>query len=787
MSEGKSAGLAPARTTVLVLNYNGREHLDDCLASLGAQDVFVPGWPGQPREPAQRDEVWLVDNASTDASVEHVTEKFPWVRVVGSDANLGFSRAYNRAAAMCGSEYVAFLNNDVRVGTGWLSALHQARASHPDAKALACRIMSWDGTRIDFAGADTFFSGHAWQRGLGEDAAGREFPEVPLLFGCAGALMFHRETFIGIGGFDPDYFSFFEDVDLGWRATLLGHPTWFVPEAVVRHKRHSAWGAAPKSRVTYLTERNALFTVFKNYDSDRMGVMLLLSAALTFLRGWSSTAALREGRPFASTQTVAHLLALADLSAHVPALRQRRKRVQGDRRRADEDILPLFGAFASPPTALGEEYRAVLATLAEAAGITDSTIGGPWSREVNTAAEAAALQLAGACAAGIGRRFPAEAFLGEGWEPEWEHQLSTAEAGALAAVREALVHLAESGIALESVTALREELRRIDHGDGRRREMPSVRRFGSASARGAGDADAPAVSVVIRTKDRPALLRRALASVAAQAYPRLEVVVVNDGGEDPSPILAEFEEALEIFLVNQPESIGRARAAQAGLEAATGEFVNFLDDDDEMRPGHLRTLVQAIADEGVRVAYSDVECLTEEPDGSGATRVTGRTVFGGELDPSRLFFEGTIPIMAVLMDRRLALEVGGFDPGLEYFEDWDLFLRLARRTRFRHCAGVSATYHVCVPLGQGKGVAGNHRWPHLARVFDKHRAEITGRDWASFYERQVESAREGLRDAETRLAAKEAEVEDLKQHLNVIENSRGWKTLQYIRRLLGRR
>jgi GT2 family glycosyltransferase len=787
VSEGKSGGLAPARTTVLVLNYNGREHLEECLGSLGTQDVFVPGWPGQPREAAARDEVWLVDNASTDGSAELVAEKFPWVRVVGSDSNLGFSRAYNRAAAMCGSEYVVFLNNDARVGPEWLSTLHGARQAHPEAKALACRIMSWDGTRVDFAGADTFFSGHAWQRGLGEEAGDRPFSDCPLLFGCAGALLFHRETFIGVGGFDPDYFSFFEDVDLGWRAALLGHPTWFAPDAVVFHKRHGTWAGQPASRITYLTERNALFTVYKNYHAERMGVLLLLSAALTFLRAWWSTETLRDGRAFASTQTIAHLLALADLSAFVPVLRQRRKRVQGDRRRADYDLLPLFGALASPPSVLGERYRVAFDVLLAAGGIADDAIGGPWPESVNTAAEAAALQLAGACAAGIGRRFGGGPFLAEGWEPDWEHPISPAEARALAEVHAALEGFAASGVTLESVAGLRESLRGIDHGDGGRREARTVRRFGAPHTAAGQAADMPSVSVVVRTKDRHDALRRALASVAAQDYPRLEVVVVNDGGEDPASVLAEFENALEIFLVNYPDSRGRAAAAQAGLEAATAEFVNFLDDDDELRPGHLSTLVGAIVNEGVRVAHSDVECVTEEPDGAGGYRVTGRTVFGGELDRSRLLFESTIPIMAVLMDRRLALAVGGFDPGLDYFEDWDLFLRLAKRTRPVRCPAVTATYHVCPALQHGTGVAGSHRWPALARLFDKHREEIGGKDWAVFYGTQVEPTRQRLRAAEERVVELEPQVEDLKQHLNVIENSFGWKFYQSLRKLLGRR
>jgi len=787
MVEPRQTALAPARTTVLVLNYNGGEHLDECLGSLGVQDVFIPGWPGQPRDAAARDEVWVIDNASTDGSVGHVVERFPWVRVVESESNLGSSRAYNRAAAMCGSEHVVFLNNDTRVAPDFLAALHEARAAHPEAKGFAGRIMSWDGMRIDFAEADTFFSGHASQRGLGEAGDHREFHEGPLLFGCGGALI-HRETFIGIGGFDPDYFSFLEDVDLGWRATLLGHPTWFAPKAIVRHKRRSAWAEEPHALVRYLTERNALFTVFKNYHEERMGVMLLLSTGLTFLRAWARSGSLRNlGRPFVSTEAAAHLLALADLSAYVPGLRQRRKRVQGDRRRNDEEILPLFGAFASPPADLGEEYQTAFRTLISVAGIADDKPGGPWPAEVNTAAEAAALQLAGMCASTVGRRFPAEAFLAESWDPNWEHQVAVEEARALCDLHAALVRLVEAGIGSDSLAALREDLRRIrpatvEAGGA----APSVRRFGSPPTSGAVATGAPSVSVVVRTKDRPEFLRRALASVAAQAYPRLEVVVVNDGGKDPSPVLAEFENTLEIFLVNHPDSRGRSAAAQTGLEAATGELVNFLDDDDEFRLGHLATLVWAITSEGARVAYSDVECLTEEPDGAGGYRVTGRSVFGGDLDASRLFFENTIPIMAVLMDRKLALEAGGFDPELEYFEDWDLFLRLARRTRPYHCASVTATYHVCPPLQQGKGMAGNHRWPYLARLFDKHRDEVTGKDWARFFERHVEETRVKLRRAEGRLSDLEPQAEDLKQRLRNIENSSFWKVYATIRRLLGR-
>src|SRR5664280_2697162 len=153
MSDAKPTEEPPGRTTVLVLNYNGQQHLEACLESLGRMDVFVPGSPGVARDRSQRDEVWLVDNASTDNSVALVRARFPWVRVVENESNLRFSRAYSLASAVCQTRWVVFLNNDTCVGSDWLSALHAAAARHPGAAATASRIMGWDGERIDFVRA----------------------------------------------------------------------------------------------------------------------------------------------------------------------------------------------------------------------------------------------------------------------------------------------------------------------------------------------------------------------------------------------------------------------------------------------------------------------------------------------------------------------------------------------------------------------------------------------------------------------------------------------------------
>jgi len=776
----------PLRTTVLVLNFNGREHLPACLDSLGRLDVFVPGSPGVPRDPTQPDEVWLVDNASTDGSLEFVRSRFPWVRMVESTENLGFSRAYNRAAAMAGSRFVAFLNNDARVEPGWLSALLHTQQTHPEAGFVAGRIMDWAGARLDFVGADTFFTGHAWQRGLGEEAGKRDFAEGPLLFGCAGSLLAEREAFLGIGGFDPDYFSFFEDVDLGWRAALLGIPTWFAPDSVVRHKRHGSWSARPQLWVRLLAERNALFTAFKNFASERMGVVLLADAALTFLRGWWSGVRCDPRGSALTGDAIAHFLALAELHSHLDALRKRRAQVQAARVRRDEEILSLFGALASPPTALGPEYRDALARWTALAGITAGAFGGPWPAATNAAAEAAALALAGLCASPLGEAFPTGPFLEADWEHDWEFPLSDRIARALSGAHATLEKFTAAGMVLDSLAVLSDELHRasglhLQH----RSTTPAVRRPGGPS-RGAGD-DRPFVSVIVRTKDRPRELRRALASVAAQRYPNLEVVVVSDGGDDPGPVLEEFGSSFPVVVVRHAESAGRSAAAQAGLEAAAGEFVNFLDDDDELLPNHLDTLTAAVREHGARVAYADVECVEENVDTADGYRRPAGPILGGEFDASSLHFENMIPIMAVLMDRELALTAGGFDPALAYFEDWDLWLRLAARTRFHHCPVVTAHYHVGPPNALGRGIAGPHRWAPLAVLFDRHRAQVRGADWARFYRRRLEPARDRVAELERELEARDRRIADLNRTLAVVERSRGWRLVQFARRLLGRR
>jgi GT2 family glycosyltransferase len=187
------------------LNYNGREHLATCLPTLKAQ-VY----------PRDRVRVEVIDNGSADGSAEFVRMRHPEVVWHQLDRNYGFAQPYDAAARSGTSQYVAFLNNDTRVEPTWLAELVSAAERH-DAQCVASKILDWDGNRIDFVGGLVSYLGHCWQRQHGElTTAGEEADEEGrrLLFACGGSMLISRAA-LDAGGFDKDFFAYFEDVDLG--------------------------------------------------------------------------------------------------------------------------------------------------------------------------------------------------------------------------------------------------------------------------------------------------------------------------------------------------------------------------------------------------------------------------------------------------------------------------------------------------------------------------------------------------------------------------------------------
>ncbi|HEX9986508.1 MAG TPA: PIG-L family deacetylase [Thermoanaerobaculia bacterium] len=189
------------------------------------------------------------------------------------------------------------------------------------------------------------------------------------------------------------------------------------------------------------------------------------------------------------------------------------------------------------------------------------------------------------------------------------------------------------------------------------------------------------ISVIIRTKDRPALLRDAIDSVRSGGYP-CEIVVVNDGGAKPPVDGFAF--------VDHEESRGRSEAANAGVRAAVNPFVAFLDDDDLFYPEHLATLANAARGSQHAAWYSDAVSAFLRPGSSGAYETHSRLrIYGQDFDRELLLVDNYIPLPTLLIPRDTFLDAGGFDPAFDLFEDWDFLIRLSRRGDFVHVPRVT--------------------------------------------------------------------------------------------------
>ena len=251
-----------------------------------------------------------------------------------------------------------------------------------------------------------------------------------------------------------------------------------------------------------------------------------------------------------------------------------------------------------------------------------------------------------------------------------------------------------------------------------------IRHLGGEPALLAVD-EGPVVSVVVRTRDRPRLLAEALASLAAGQYRRAEVVLVNDGGVPPD-VPADFP--LPVRRVELPSSRGRAAAAAAGIAAAAGDYVAFLDDDDLAAPEHLSTLAGMVRGATVRIAYTDAAVALYELDGDGWSCRERRLPYSRDFDPDLLLVDNYIPFNTLLVERRLLVEVGPPDETLPFFEDWDLLIRLAALAPFHHLRQVTCEYrHFRGPTHHVFGERPRERADFLAvkaRVLAKHAGRL---------------------------------------------------------------
>ncbi len=205
------------------------------------------------------------------------------------------------------------------------------------------------------------------------------------------------------------------------------------------------------------------------------------------------------------------------------------------------------------------------------------------------------------------------------------------------------------------------------------------------------DKNPPCVSLIVRTKNRPTLLLEALHSIVEQTWPKLEIVLVNDGGEDIEKLIESFTDQVSAFkLIQLATSIGRSGAANQGLAQVTGEWVGFLDDDDILETKHVERLVQFAVHNNAKLVYSGTKVVRVNRDNT--TNEIYEYNFNYSSD--QLCFENYIPIHSVLFARELIDSGICFDTDFDYFEDWDFLLQLSQKTEFMHSSTVTATYRL---------------------------------------------------------------------------------------------
>ena len=239
-----------AETSVIIVTFNGLRWLGSCLTALTPQVD-------------SNSEIILVDNASSDGSVGFVRRAFPRVRIVTLETNRGFAVGSNEGYKASSGRLLVFLNNDTKPAADWLQALRRALEEHVWADlATSLIVFQDDPSRVDSAGDGFIRSGGAFKRAHGQSI--QEALEPREVFGvCGAACLIRREVFEDVGGFDEDFFMVHEDVDLSYRAQLLGYRCVYAPHAIVVHAGSGTLGRLSPAAVV-LGQRNLEWVYLKN-------------------------------------------------------------------------------------------------------------------------------------------------------------------------------------------------------------------------------------------------------------------------------------------------------------------------------------------------------------------------------------------------------------------------------------------------------------------------------------------------------------------------------------------
>jgi GT2 family glycosyltransferase len=317
-----------------VLNWNGRRYLDDCFEALLAQELdggFEP---------------MLVDNASTDGSVEHVRRYWPAVRVVRCTGNLGFAAGNNVGMRAATGRHLVLLNTDTRVQPGWLSALVNAVGLDPRIGAVTSKLVFMaDPGEIQNAGSLLLSDGSGADRGFHERDTGQYQCREEVFGACGAAVLYRREMLEDVGHFDETFFNYYEDTDLNWRMRLRGWKVLYEPAALVHHV-HTGSSGEWSPFFTYHVDRNRLFMILKNAPPQMLMESVRHFAGLA-AKNASGTALARFVQPPQSLRSAnlgpgrarIHVRVAGSLVRRLPEMLVKRRAIRRRRLVNDEEVL----------------------------------------------------------------------------------------------------------------------------------------------------------------------------------------------------------------------------------------------------------------------------------------------------------------------------------------------------------------------------------------------------------------------------------------------------------------
>lgn len=591
--------------SIIIVNYNGRHHLEKCLPSV-FETRKIPF------------EVIVVDNGSKDNSIVWMHEHWPQVRVIDAQSNLGFGRANWAGIHAANGSYIALLNSDTVVTPDWLAQLARPLLSDPGIGITCsqlCLLARPELLNARGGGMSRLGFGYDIDFGLPyrSPVSTEDFEPVDVLFPSGAAMLMRRQEFLDVRAFDPSFFMYHEDVDLGWRYWLLGKRVVLCPGSLVYH----AFGGTTKVEKgaawrDWMGNRHNLRSLWKNYEFRNA-----LSATRRLVGLW-----------FKSGQWALALHVLIWNLIHIRGTVRERRWNQRMRRFSDADLFArglvsdvVPPVPKTPLVGLNPDISAWINTPCLWPGL-NSAIGrlGPgWYSPENwqgdlirpTSGHARAFLRVSPNVSG---KLVVEMHLPDKLHDESEVVIAcNGEIKHFGLKKETFWEAVEMTVrsgndGLLSIDIDNTSVRPHDRfGNGDLRRIGCVVR----SIVFRGDIDEPVyapsrVSVIITTFKRWDILQLTLAALAQQTWKDFEVIVVDDGSNDGTwehlqAWREQHQELPELKIFTQ-ENTGQGIARNNALTHAKGELALFIGDDIIPDPNFIQQHVQRHRDVGMPCA-----------------------------------------------------------------------------------------------------------------------------------------------------------------------------------------